>query len=126
MTIGALQLFRRLKLGWLYRDNIGIVSGLDAITDQETTSVTRRRRGRKRLVIEEAGDLMEQNVTDNYYNLHISRNRVARATDCLGRDARRGTKHLMQTQVLLPGSLTDKLSKLSNLQNGRGVSMGGL
>lgn len=54
LTIGTLQLFRRLRLGWLYRNNIDIVWGIDPITDQEIAAVTRRRRGRKRLVLDEA------------------------------------------------------------------------
>src|SRR6267142_287903 len=39
-----LRLVRRLRLGWLYRNDIGIVMRLEPITDEDMASVTRRRR----------------------------------------------------------------------------------
>jgi hypothetical protein len=52
VTIGIFRLLRRLRLGWLHRNNIGIVWGLDPTSDQEIAAVTRRRRGKK-LVVDE-------------------------------------------------------------------------
>src|ERR1700694_3686062 len=33
MTSGMLRLFRRLRAGWLYRHGIGVVRGLDPVTE---------------------------------------------------------------------------------------------
>jgi hypothetical protein len=51
MTTGMLRLVRRLRLGWLYRNDIGIVVGLEPVTDKDMAAITRRRR--KRLVVDE-------------------------------------------------------------------------
>jgi hypothetical protein len=53
MTTGVLRLFRRLRPGWLYRHGIGVVRGLDPVTEQEMAAVTRRKGGRKRIVMDE-------------------------------------------------------------------------
>ncbi len=53
MTTGIVRLLRRLRLGWLYRHGIGIVRGLEPLSDGDIAAVTRRRLGRKRLVIDE-------------------------------------------------------------------------
>ena len=50
---GMFRIIRRLKLGWLGRHGIGIVRGLEPITEDEIAAVTRKRPGRKRLVIDE-------------------------------------------------------------------------
>jgi hypothetical protein len=51
MTTGMLRLIRRLRLGWLYRSDIGIVMGLEPVTDEDMAAITRRRR--KRVVVDE-------------------------------------------------------------------------
>jgi hypothetical protein len=53
LTSGMFRLFRRLRPGWLYRNNIGVVRGLDPLTDEDMAAVTRRRPGRKRIVVDE-------------------------------------------------------------------------
>lgn len=58
MTTGMLRLVRRLRLGWLYRNGIGIVRGLEPVTDKDMTAITRRRR--KRVVVDE--DRLRNNV----------------------------------------------------------------
>jgi len=58
VTTGMLRLVRRLRLGWLYRNNIGIVVGLDPLTDEDMAAITRRRR--KRIVVDE--DHLRRNV----------------------------------------------------------------
>jgi hypothetical protein len=41
-TTGMLRLIRRLRLGWLYHHRIGVVRGLDPMTEPEMAAVTRR------------------------------------------------------------------------------------
>ena len=53
MSMGILQLLRPLRVGWLHWNNIGIVRGLDPITDADIDAITRKRPGRKRVVIDE-------------------------------------------------------------------------
>ena len=52
LTTGFMQLIRRLRLGWLVRQNIGIVRGLYPVTARELGGVTRKGR-HKRLVFDE-------------------------------------------------------------------------
>ena len=52
VTAGLLT-FRRLRVGWLARNNIGIARGLELATTDEIAKVTRKAR-RKRLVLDEA------------------------------------------------------------------------
>lgn len=47
-----LRLFRPLRIGWLYRHNIGVVRGLDPVTDADIAAITRRRSGKKRVVVD--------------------------------------------------------------------------
>lgn len=65
MTTGILRLVRRLRLGWLYRNDLEIVLGLDPATDQDISAITRRRPGRKRLVVDE--DRLRDNVRTPEY-----------------------------------------------------------
>jgi hypothetical protein len=58
MTTGMLRLVRRLRLGWLYRNDIGIVMGLEPVTDEDMVAITRRKR--KRVVINE--DQLRNNI----------------------------------------------------------------
>jgi hypothetical protein len=53
MTSGMFRLFRRLRPGWLHRQGICVVRGLDPMTEDEIAAVTRRRPGRKRIVVDE-------------------------------------------------------------------------
>jgi hypothetical protein len=53
LTVGFFRVIRRLRVGWLYRNKIGIVYGLDPITDDQIARVTRRKARRKRLVVDE-------------------------------------------------------------------------
>lgn len=53
MTTGMFRLLRRLRPGWLYRHSISVVRGLDPVTKQEMAAVTRRKPGRKRIVVDE-------------------------------------------------------------------------
>jgi hypothetical protein len=52
-TMASFRLSRPLRIGWLYRNRIGIVRGLDPITDSEMEAVTRKRPGRRRLIVDE-------------------------------------------------------------------------
>lgn len=96
MTTGMLRLVRRLRLGWLYRNDIGIVVGLDPVTDIDMAAITRRRR--KRLVVDE--DVLRNNVQipeylediwdfpDGAFSLVIGGRKIGvgiKATDQLGR-----------------------------------------
>jgi hypothetical protein len=58
MTTGMLRLVRRLRLGWLYRNDIGIVMGLEPVTDEDMAAITRRQR--KRVVGDE--DKLRNNI----------------------------------------------------------------
>lgn len=58
MTTRMLRLVRRLRLGWLYRNGIGIVTGLELVTGEDMAAITRRQR--KRVVVDE--DRLRNNV----------------------------------------------------------------
>ena len=60
MTTGMVRLLRRLRPGWLYRHGIGIVRGLEPLSDEDIAAVTRRRPGRKRILVDE--DKLQANV----------------------------------------------------------------
>jgi hypothetical protein len=60
LTIGMFRLFRRLRIGWLHWHNIAIVRGLDPTSDADIAAITRRRPGRKRIVIDE--DQLQANI----------------------------------------------------------------
>jgi hypothetical protein len=60
MTSGMFRLFRRLRPGWLCRHGIGIVRGLEPLSDEDMAAVTRRRPGRKRIVVDE--DKLRANI----------------------------------------------------------------
>ena len=96
MTTGMLRLVRRLRLGWLYRNDIGIVVGLEPVTDKDMAAITRRRR--KRLVVDE--DVLRNNVQipeylediwdfpDGAFSLVMGGRKIGvgiKATDHLGR-----------------------------------------
>jgi hypothetical protein len=53
VATGMFRLIRPLRLGWLHWNNIGVVRGLDPTTDTDITAITRKRPGRKRVVIDE-------------------------------------------------------------------------
>lgn len=53
MTTRMFRFLRRLRPGWLYRHGIGIVRGLDPMTEAEMAAVTRRKPRRKRIVMDE-------------------------------------------------------------------------
>jgi hypothetical protein len=53
MPAGMVRLLRRLRPGWLYRHGIGIVRGLEPFNDEDIAAITRRRPGRKRIVVDE-------------------------------------------------------------------------
>jgi hypothetical protein len=53
------RLLRPLRIGWLARHNIGVVKGIDPITDEEIAAITRRVR-RRRLVID--AEQLEKNA----------------------------------------------------------------
>jgi hypothetical protein len=50
---GILQIVRRLRAGWLYRNWIDVVIGLDPMTEEDVLAISRQRRRRKRVVIDE-------------------------------------------------------------------------
>lgn len=60
MVGGMFRLIRKLRVGWLDRHDIGIVRGLEALTDDELAAVTKRRPKRKRIVIDE--DKLKRNL----------------------------------------------------------------
>lgn len=60
MPTGIIRLLRRLRPGWLYRHGIGIVRGLDPLSDGDIAAVTRRRPGRKRIVVD--ADKLQANI----------------------------------------------------------------
>jgi hypothetical protein len=60
MTTGIIRLLRRLRPGWLYRHGIGIIRGLEPLSDGDIAAVTRRRSGRKRIVVDE--DNVQANI----------------------------------------------------------------
>jgi hypothetical protein len=97
MTSGMLRLVRRLRLGWLYRNDIDIVRGLDPITDVDVAAVTRRRPGRKRIVFDQVelrgnAQILENlediwDFPDGAFSLVIGGRRIGvgiKATDPLG------------------------------------------
>jgi hypothetical protein len=47
------RLHRKLRVGWMHRHGIGIVRGLEPLTDADIEAVTRKRPGRKRIVVDE-------------------------------------------------------------------------
>jgi hypothetical protein len=53
MATDILRLFRPLRVGWLHWNNIGVVKGLDPITDTDIAAITRKRPGKKRVVVDE-------------------------------------------------------------------------
>ncbi|MCC6363162.1 MAG: hypothetical protein IT165_06525 [Bryobacterales bacterium] len=53
LTVDFVKLIRPLRLGWLGHHKIGIVWGLDPICDEDIAAVTRKRQGRKRLIVDE-------------------------------------------------------------------------
>ena len=59
-TLGVVRLLRRLRIGWLYRHGIGVVRGMEPLSDTDIAAVKRRRPGRKRLVIDE--DKLKANI----------------------------------------------------------------
>lgn len=50
---GRSRLIRPLRLGWLHWNNIGVVRGLDPMTDADITAITSKRPRKKRVVIDE-------------------------------------------------------------------------
>jgi hypothetical protein len=52
-TMNIFQIVRRLRIGWLYRNCIDIVTGVDPITDEDVLGISTRRHRRKRIVIDE-------------------------------------------------------------------------
>ena len=47
------KIVRRLRIGWLYRNCIDIVTGVDPITDEDILGISTRRHRQKRIVIDE-------------------------------------------------------------------------
>jgi hypothetical protein len=52
-AMGMTRLIRRLRVGWMHRRGIGIVHGLEPITDEQIAAITTKRPGRKRLMLVE-------------------------------------------------------------------------
>jgi len=50
---GILCLFRPLRVGWLHWNNIGVVRGLNPTTDADIAAITRKRPGKKRVIVDE-------------------------------------------------------------------------
>lgn len=53
MATGILRLLRPLRVGWLHWNNIGVVRGLYPTTDADIAAITRKRPGRRRVVVDE-------------------------------------------------------------------------
>jgi len=60
MATGILRLFRPLRVGWLHWNNIGVVRGLVPTTDADIAAITRKRPGKKRVIIDE--DTLRANI----------------------------------------------------------------
>ncbi|HXJ41887.1 MAG TPA: hypothetical protein VNH18_21600 [Bryobacteraceae bacterium] len=95
-TNRMVRLFRRLRPGWLIRQNIGIVKGLEQVTDEHIMAVTKVSK-RKRLVIDEAKLLSSIHVPiyldevwdgpDGWFSLFAGSRRIGlgvRVTDSSG------------------------------------------
>ena len=52
-TMNFFQIVRRLRTGWLYRNCIDIVTGVDPITDEDILAISTLRHRRNRIVIDE-------------------------------------------------------------------------
>jgi hypothetical protein len=91
------RLLRRLRPGWLHRHGIGIVRGLDPLSDGDIAAITRRRSGRKRIIVDE--DKLQANIQipeyldevwdfpDGAFSLFDGRRKIGvgiKATDRLG------------------------------------------
>ena len=59
LALGVARLVRPLCVGWLYRNNIDVIKGLDPVTDEEIAAVTSKSKRRRRLNVD------EQKLRDN-------------------------------------------------------------
>jgi hypothetical protein len=59
------KIVRRLRIGWLYRHGIDIVTGVDPITDEDILAISTRSHRRKRIVIDEGAVRQRACLLDN-------------------------------------------------------------